>query len=597
MAKNTLLQLTNIEKAYHKRSLFSLLTVTVSEKQHIAVIGRNGAGKSTLLRMIMDIEHPDSGTIQIHDGTRIGYIRQQEPLFNDTETVIAFLMRSSGKPEWECAKMAGTFDIKHDQLTTVVALLSGGYQMRVTLIAILLDDPNLLLLDEPTNYLDLATLLLLERFLQTYNGSFLLISHDREFLERTCTHTLEVSQGNATLYSGTVSEYLVHKAQQEEATRRYNKKVAREQRHLQAFVDRFRYKASKASQAQSKLKQLNKLEQIAIDPREKDVVMILPEIEQKVGWILSAEELSIGYEKKVVADDISFDIVRGEHVGIVGNNGQGKTTLLKTLAGTIPSLSGKIDIARNTSVGVYAQHVADVLDPKQQVLPYLAAQAGADVSDQDLYRMAGNFLFSGDDLEKPISVLSGGEKARLCLAGLLLQKHDLLLLDEPTNHLDVETVEALSQALAASQATILFVSHNRTFVSTIADSIIEVKNGSVRRSAHNYENYVYHLKEELKIAEPEQVSSQDEKKAQRISLRAELKEKKKAIKQVEHDTMELEKKKQVLMSWFEKNHSVYNRAKQDELSILNTDLHEAEELWLQLQQHIDELEKQIATLQ
>lgn len=596
MPSKTLLQLTNLEKAYHKRSLFSSLTLTISEKQHIAVIGRNGAGKSTLLRMIMGIEEADGGSIQIHEGTRIGYIRQQEPLFNDTETVIDFLMRSSGKPEWECAKLAGTFDIKHDQLTAVVSSLSGGYQMRVTLIAILLDDPNLLLLDEPTNYLDLSTLLLLERFLQTYSGSFLLISHDREFLERTCTHTIEVARGKATLYPGTVSEFLAHKKQQEEATRRYNKKIAREQRHLQSFVDRFRYKASKASQAQSKLKQIDKLKLIDIDPSEKHVVMTLPHIEEKVGWILSVDKLSIGYNKKVVADDISFDIVRGEHVGIVGNNGQGKTTLLKTLAENIPLLGGAIDVARHTAVGVYAQHVADVLDPTQQVLPYLASQAGPDISDQDLYRMAGNFLFSGDDLEKPIAVLSGGEKARLCLAGLLLQKHDLLLLDEPTNHLDVETVEALSQALAQSNATILFVSHNRTFVGTIADSIIEVKNGKVRRSAHNYENYVYHLKEELQIAEPEKVVPQNEKKEKRIALRAELKEKKRALKQVEHETMELEKKKQTLMTWFEANHSVYNRAKQDELSILNTDLHEAEELWLTLQHSIDNLEKRIAEL-
>jgi len=595
-----LLQVNNLTKCYDIIPLFDGLTLSVSDRQHIGVVGRNGAGKSTLFQIIMGFEPADSGEVNIHAHTRIGYIRQQVDPFDPEETVINFLMRSSGKEEWACAKLAGQFDLKHEQLTTKIGSFSGGYQMRVKVVDVLLTDPNLLLLDEPTNYLDLSTILLLEQFLQQFSGSFLLISHDREFLNKTCTSILEIAHRKSTYFPQTLEEYLAYKVQQEEFAKRYNKKIAKEQRHLQSFVDRFRYKASKASQAQSKLKQLEKLQTMEIAAPERISTIHIPLVKDKKGTALSVESLTIGYPNNVVAADVTFHIDRGERVAIVGDNGQGKSTLLKTIAGELSPISGSAMFGPHISVGYYAQHVPEMLDPKMQIESHLQAMAGPEVSDQEIFQMAGNFLFRDDDLKKPISVLSGGEKSRLCLAGLLLQKHEVLLLDESTNHLDFETVEALSEALAECNTTLLFVSHNRTFVNTVATSIITVGNGRVKRYYHDYENYVYHLKETLHIKQVVQETKslpEQEKKAERIAVRNELKEAKKILRATEEELMELERRKQQLMDWFEKHTGTFSRVKQDELADVTHALHMAEETWFDQQKQVDELENTVSLLQ
>ena len=588
-----LLQAHNLCKSYDRDPLFSGLTLSVSENQHIGVVGRNGAGKSTLFKIIMGLESADTGTVTIPDRTRIGYIRQQEDPFSLEETVIDFLMRSSGKERWECAKMAGQFHIKHEQLTQPIGSFAGGYRMRVKIIAVLLDDPNLLLLDEPTNYLDLSTLLLLEQFLQRFSGSFLLISHDREFMKRTCKQTLEIARGKAHYFPQPIEAYLAHKIEQEEFAIRYNKKIAKQQRHLQSFVDRFRYKASKASQAQSKLKQIEKLQTITMDNPIETTAIRIPRVSDKKGTAISVEGLSIGYPDYMVAKDIGFHIDRGEHVAIVGDNGQGKTTLLKTIAGELPALAGKLRFGTHMTIGYYAQHVPTMLDPKRQVSTHLEYVAGPDVLEQDILQMASNFLFRGDDLKKSISVLSGGEKSRLCLAGLLLQKHDVLLLDEPTNHLDFETVEVLSFALAESNTTLLFVSHNRTFVNTVATSIIHVDNGTVRRSHHDYENYVYHLKQSLHIAPPTPTVDAPKlaRKEERKMLMTSLKKQKKDLHALEIQTMELEKEKQHLLTWFEKHAGKFSRPKQERLHDITHELHEVEKAWFLLQEEIEGVER------
>ena len=572
--------------------------LSVEEKKHIGVVGRNGAGKSTLFKIIMGEETAESGEVQIHADTRIGYLRQQEDDLDLSQTVIDHLTQKSGKEVWECAKMAGQFDLKNEQLEQSIGSFSGGYQMRVKLIAMLLNDPNLLLLDEPTNYLDLSTLLLLETFLQKFNGSFLLITHDREFLKRTCDQTLEIAQGKATYYPQPLEAYLAHKVTQAEFARRYNKKIAKEQRHLQDFVDRFRYKASKASQAQSKLKQLNKLRTMSIDTALGTAKILLPQVEEIKGEALSLIDVAIGYDEKKVAEDIHFTVERGEHVAIVGDNGQGKTTLLKTIAGALPALGGQVKMHHKIRMGYYAQHVPAMLNGKDTVESHLIHCAGSGVPDEQVLRMASNFLFRDHDLKKSISVLSGGEKARLCLAGLLLQKHDLLLLDEPTNHLDFETVEALADALAKSNTTILFVSHDRTFVSGIATSVIEVGGGQVKRSYHDYDNYIYHLKKQLAIREEVVVhkTSESEKKEARKATHEALKEQKKLLQKIELEISELEKKKQELLDWFLNNSTSFSRIKQDELDSVQYELDSVEREWLEVQSEVEKLEERLGRL-
>ena len=489
---SSLLHIKKISKSFGPHILFDEASFNVEKKQKIGVIGRNGAGKTTLFKMILGEEKTDSGEIAKFDITRIGYLKQQEK-FQNNGTVIDYLLRDSKKEIWQCAKIAGNFQLKNALLDAKISDLSGGYQMRVKLSAMLLKDPNLLLLDEPTNHLDLSTLLLLEEFLKTYNGSYLIISHDREFLRNTCDKTLEVDQGKLYSFPCSLDEYLEHKKLKQKTDERYNKKIKQQQKHLQTFVDRFRYKASKATQAQSKIKQIERLSEIQIRQSLKTAQIVIPEIENKKGLALRIENLKIGYDKKIIAKNITIDIDKGEHIAILGDNGQGKTTFLKTLNENIQKISGNFRWMPNIKIANYSQHVTAGLDPKEQIGTYLEKQAGANVSTEDVLRIAGNFLFYGDDIKKSISILSGGEKARLCIAGMLLRRCNVLLLDEPTNHLDFETVEMLAQALSQSNATILFISHNRNFIQSLANNIIEVDTGTVKMSGYSYEEYLHHL--------------------------------------------------------------------------------------------------------
>lgn len=593
-----LLNIQGLNKSYGADAILRDLSFSVSDKQKIGVIGRNGAGKTTLFKMLVGDEQADSGDIRIQDGTRIGYVRQHDDHFLPSETVMQFFLRATGKERWQCAKMAAQFHIKNENLERTIGSFAGGFQMRIKLIEMLLHEPNLLLLDEPTNYLDLSTLLLLEAFLRGYTGSFLLISHDREFLKRTCNETLEIAHGKAVHYAGNIESYLAYKIEQEAFAERYNKKIAREKRHLQSFVDRFRYKASKAAQAQSKLKQIARLQTIDMVHPIRAARIQIPSPERKKGVALRVSDLSIGYGGTPVASNISFDVDRGEHVAIVGNNGQGKTTFLKTIACALSPLSGSFRWGAHMDVGYYAQHVPHMLDPKMDVYTHLShAASGTGLKEQDVLHMASNFLFRGDELEKPVSVLSGGEKARLCLAGLLLQKNDALLLDEPTNHLDFETVEALAFALSETMTTIFFVSHNRTFVNEVATAIIEVRNGQVKRYHHDYESYVYALKRRLELkpeSAPLDAEAKQDAKHERTVLYALIKKEKRVVQDIEEDLMDLERKKQKLLAWFAENPRTYSPIKNDQLSAINTALHEAEQQWLAAQQKVEALEHALA---
>jgi len=590
-----LLEITDLSKKYGNTVIFEDANIVINDEQKTAVIGRNGAGKSTLFKMILAQEELDAGQIKHLPGVRLGYVEQHAE-FPPSETVLDFLMRVSGKADWECAKMSGRFQLKRDLLTTIAASLSGGYRMRVKLTAMLLADPNLLLLDEPTNYLDLTTLLLLEHVLRTFRGSILVISHDREFLKRTCTSTLEVAHGRLTFFPGEVESYLAFKEEQAGYIQNTNKKIMAQKEHLQEFVDRFRYKASKAKQAQSKLKAIAKLHTISIDNKLATARIALPPIITKPGSILRVEHLTIGYnpppgmgemEGAIIASDISFEIPRGDKVVILGNNGQGKTTLLKTLAGELPPLGEDSKIAwwHKADIGYYAQHVEAALRQSDRVDEYLRRCAPTDAKEEDVLRMAGNFLFRRDDLSKTVSVLSGGEKARLCLAGILLHAHNVLLLDEPTNHLDFETSEALADALGSYGGTVIFVSHSRTFVNTVANRLLEVSNGTVRTYPDTYEDYVASL-EEVLTADVDGViggvTAPNENELERQRHRLEQKTKQRQIAQLEKLMNEQDKKKSELLQFFFDNPTDYAPEKNRELKELTALLLAEEEEWLRL---------------
>ena len=486
-----LLQIKNLSKSFGARAIFRNASLGLHAGQKIGVIGRNGAGKSTLFRMIVGTEERDSGDWATSAEFRPAYL-SQDAKFGSGESVLDFLARSSERETWECARMAARFQIGEDRLDQPAENLSGGYQMRVRLASMLLEEPNFLFLDEPTNYLDLETLFLLEDFLQSYSGGFLLISHDRQFLRNTCEHTLEVENEELFLFPGDVDSYLEFKAARAEELVRQSKNVEAQRRQLESFVERFRAKASKAAQAQSKLKQLGRLQPVDLGRSLANVRIRIPEVPRRKGQCVRLEAVDIGYPDRVVATGIDVLIRRSARVAVVGANGQGKSTLLRTLAGSLRPLDGVVHW-NDPAPGFYAQHVFGSLPENKTVVEYLMTQAGGTTPRQDVLDLAGAFLFRGNDVEKRISVLSGGERARVSLAALLLGRHSTLLLDEPTNHLDFETVEALGLALRNFAGTVLFVSHDRTFVDLVADEVLEVRDGQVRLFPGNYQDYVYRL--------------------------------------------------------------------------------------------------------
>ncbi len=575
-----LLQVNELSKKYSGQAIFSGLSFSVFQKQKIGIIGRNGAGKSTMFRIVLNKEESDSGNVIISSEARIGYI-EQENTFKDKETGLAYLMRYSHKEEWQCRKVASRFKFTAEQLEKQITELSGGWQMRLKLSAMLLLEPNLFLLDEPTNYLDLGTILLLEDFLKSYKGGFLIISHDREFLKNTCLETMEITPHRCLSFPQPLEAYLAYKEQRAASEHKINEKLNREEKHMQAFVDRFRYKSSKATQAQALIKKIDKLQvhKISIEHNASTVRINIPEIEKKKNRVLAIDNLEIGYAGRVLATGFDFDVKSGEKIIVVGDNGQGKSTFLKTLAGEIPPVAGKFSWFTGLKIAYYAQLADNVLNFDEQIGDYLRRVADSNLKTEKVLQMAGDFLFSGDDLKKTIGVLSGGEKSRLILAGLLLGKPDVLILDEPTNHLDFETVEALGLALSNFNGTIIFTSHDRTFANMVASEIIEISEGKVRRHYHDYEDYVANLEKRLIISEQNSFETEIKKT---LSDYEKNKEVKKQIKSLENRLEKLEKQKEAIHKYFLDNPFSYDLKKRDELVAIEEEIKKTEEEWLSL---------------
>ena len=495
-----LFQIRNACKSFGEQILLDHAEATITDDAKIGFVGRNGAGKSTLLRILLGEEDLDSGEVIRHPKLRVGYLRQHDP-FQPGESTLDFLMRDSEQPEWKCGEVAGRFEIKGDYLFGPVKELSGGWQTRAKLAALLLHDPNLLLLDEPTNFLDLRTQILLEHFLRTFREACVVVSHDRTFLRSTCDRTLDLTRGKLTLYNGKINEFLIYQEERREQARRENVATAAKQRQLEKFIAKNRAGANTASQARSKQKQLDRLKLNDIDTDDRTAHIQAPIVDPKKGPAVRCLALAIGYPDHRVADGINVEIEHQQRAAIVGDNGQGKTTLLRTLVGSLDTLSGEARWGHNCNIGTYAQHVYTTLPPKDTVIEYLESQAMYGTTDQQILAIAGALLFRDDHVHKKIKVLSGGERARLCLAGLLLGDYNILVLDEPGNHLDVETVEALATALEKYKGTVIFTSHDRHFMKRIATSVIEVRDGTVKNYLGDYDAYVYSINKEIEEGE------------------------------------------------------------------------------------------------
>ena len=581
-----LLQGNNLSKEYGGQKIFSGLSFTVSEKQKIGVVGRNGAGKSTLFKIICGEESADDGDLLIGKDTHLGYLKQDES-FKKNESAFEYLERMSTQPEWEIKKLAAKFELVGDKLNGPAEALSGGWRMRLKLVGMLLKEPNLFLLDEPSNYLDLSTILLLEDFLRSYRGSFMIISHDREFLKQTCEETLEISRTNCYHYPGNIESYLDFKEQKLTTLVKANEGLERQQQHLQEFVDRFRAKASKAKQAQAVIRKIGKLEskRITIEHQAGITRINIPLVEKKKNTALKMKNLRIGYGDRAIVEDIHIDCQAGEKIALLGLNGQGKSTLIKTLTGKIPPLSGSFHWMSGSKIAYHSQEEMEKMDGKRQAGDYLRQTAAPEIKTEAVLKMAGDFLFRDEELKKPISVLSGGEKSRLLLAGLLLSKPDVLILDEPTCHLDFETTEALGAALDRWSGTVLFASHDRTFCSMLATDIIEIKDGHAKKRYEEYEEYVARLEKEL-LKKPEIIIPETPKNSAAEKYQ-QLKERQKNIRTLEKELHKLQEKKKELMEYFLENYQNYSPEKSRELDEVKAAIWQKEEEWFALSSELE----------
>lgn len=590
------LQLLDAHKRYGGQALLDGASCALADDQKVGLIGRNGAGKSTLCRILLGEEELDKGEVVRGRNLRLGYVRQHDP-FQDSETVRDFLMRDSGQPDWRCGEVAWQFQFPDAMLDRPVRSLSGGWQTRTKLAALLLHDPNMLILDEPTNFLDLRTQMLLEHFLENFRAGCLVVSHDREFLKRTCNHTLELSRGQLTMFPGDVDAYLANLADRREHDRRVNATTLTKRRQLETFIAKNRAKASTASQAKSKAKQLERLELIHVEGPESTVRFRFPDIEPRQGPAARTQHLAIGYPNHTVARDVHVEIDHGTRVGVVGDNGQGKTTFLRTVCGSLPPVSGEVTWGYGCQVGVYAQHVYSTLPEEKTVMEYLEYHAAPLTTTQQIKDVAGSLLFSGELVEKRIRVLSGGERARLVLAGLLLQKHNVLVMDEPGNHLDVESVEALAEALCRFAGTVIFTSHDRHFMHRVATQVIEVRAGRVASYPGSYDDYVYRVQNEIDTglraphtvatAGPPVTPNAEPAVDRKARARADRDAQKK-LKSVERKIARLDEEKRGVS---EQLMSVTDAAEaqrvQRQLAALTTELAQLEEQWLELSSELE----------
>ncbi|WP_374034204.1 ATP-binding cassette domain-containing protein [Bdellovibrio bacteriovorus] len=488
----TLLQLQSGHKAFGAKVLFDDATFAINEGEHVGVIGPNGAGKSTLFKILVDQEHLDEGIVTKSQQLRLGYL-EQESDWDVDQKVEEYLEKNCIKPLWELKQFGLKLGLTESHFQSHLKQLSGGYRMRVKLLYLIGQEPNLLLLDEPTNFLDLETLLVLENFLQEYKGAFLLISHDREFLRRVTDHILEVESGDIVKFPGSLDDYFEQKQMLAEILQKQVLSQQAKKKSIMDFVTRFGAKATKARQAQSRLKALEKMEVIEVKAAPTHSHIHIPPASPTGKMILEVENVECGYGDKVILKDVTLRLERGNHLGIVGLNGAGKSTLLKSLGEQIPLVRGSIKWGHQVSLSYFAQHTPESLNPEHSVLEAMASAAHKEVTQQDVLNIAGSLLFSGDNVHKKVKVLSGGEKSRVALGQILLQKSPLLLLDEPTNHLDFDTVEALTTALEKYEGTIITVSHDRGFIGRVANKILEVNHGKLTLYPGTYDEYVWSL--------------------------------------------------------------------------------------------------------
>ena len=502
-----MLTLADVSKSYGPRVLFQDVSLFVSRTDRYGLVGPNGAGKSTLFNLILGEESPDAGTITWERGADFGFLPQESAPAGDESILHIATSGAKLQPETDddydidytlaprAKKILAGLGFREGDHHKMAKSFSGGWVMRAHLARLLVSEPALLLLDEPTNHLDLEALLWFQEYLIRYPGGLVLISHDRAFLNALCTGILELRSGTLERYTGDYDEFLLQKEARKEQQAARLKNQQREIAHLQKFVDRFGAKASLASRAKSKEKQIARLEEVAETEPEEDLRKInfkFPQPPRSGRKIIDLEHVQQAYGDHVVYRDLNFAAERGQRIVLVGPNGAGKSTLLKILGGVIPIQGGTRELGSNVVPGYFAQNRMDNLDATKTVMEEAMEMRNVnrDVTEQTARKILGSLLFRKDDVFKKVSVLSGGEKSRLSLAKLLLAPPNLLLMDEPTTHLDISSIDALLGALQNFDGTLVFISHDVYFIRALAQTVLHVHSGRLTPYAGNYDYYL-----------------------------------------------------------------------------------------------------------
>jgi len=574
-----MISLSNISLSFGARTLFEDVSLRIAGKDRVAFVGSNGAGKSTLLKIIAGIQQQDSGVVAVSKHTTVGYLQQEAEFFEgktlydevysaaddlnriqdeivETEGELKnipdtnseeyfdllnelselqerFLLLDGFRLKSKIEKILIGLGFENDDFERQTQEFSGGWQMRIMLAKLLLKNPSILLLDEPTNHLDFESLLWVENYLQNYNGAVVLVSHDRNFLDNITKKTYEISLGKVTEYSGNYSFYVTEREIRKEMLESRFENQQKYLRQQERFIERFRYKATKARAVQSRIKQIEKLDLIELEDEETTVHFHFPPATHSGKITIEIDGLAKTYDgNKNVLENLDMIVTRGEKIALVGNNGAGKSTLTRIIAGIEPINKGTVRYGHLVDLKFFAQNQAEELSGDKTVLEVME-ESQSSVLTKDLRTILGSFLFRGDDVFKKVKVLSGGEKSRLALAKMLIEPSNFLVLDEPTNHLDMKSKEVLKSALKQYQGSVIVVSHDREFIDGFVTKIIEVKNKNIRTFFGNSFDYIKVKERELeeknsynKEAERQEENPPEQERKSHYEINQEQKKKK-----------------------------------------------------------------------
>ena len=640
-----MISINNVSVSFGGFTLLNDINFHITDKDRIGLVGKNGAGKSTLLKLILGLNTPSEGNIMVPPGLKLGYLPQQMEHAKDKtvlqEALTAFdeLIKFHKEVEFlnneivsrtdyeskeynnlivqlnnlndkisileqepiesQAEKVLLGLGFKRDQLSRQTSTFSQGWNMRIELAKVLLKKPDVLLLDEPTNHLDIESIEWFEDYLKSFPGAILLISHDRKFLDNITKRTVEIMLGKIYDYKVPYTKYKELRAermQQQIAAYENQQKLIEK---TEEFIERFRYKATKSNQVQSRIKQLDKLDRIGVDIEDKSALSVKFHPAPRSGQVVfSTKNAVIGYGSKIILNGIDITIQRGEKIAFVGRNGEGKTTLMRIITKELYPLDGEAGLGYNVDMGYFAQNQEDILDKNDTVFETLDKIAVGDIRTK-LRDILGAFLFRGEDVDKKVAVLSGGERARLAMAKLMLKPHNLLALDEPTNHMDLISKDILKQALINYDGTLVIVSHDRDFLDGLVDKVYEFKDGKVKEHIGGINDFLYrkklqNLEQIEKKADIKSVSNSSGEKTESHLSYLEMKEREKAKKklkvQVEKCEAEIAKLEQTIADIEAKLGEITDHMQISELTHkyqqAKTDLDTQMDLWAELSEQL-----------